>query len=203
MDVLDINKLHLFFVFAVPGIILIYIRSIFLDGRMPNFVDNFVSYVVVSLIYNSIWFLIFPDLYSAKLESVDLNQKLIWIAVVFVIPALLGFIMALNVRMGWLSAIASKFGMPIVHPVQSAWDWRFSTLQESWALIVLKDGTKWGGVLGEDSFISSSVHERDVFMQKVYVVDDEGSWHERDSSVLITHDQIQSIEFWKKGNPNV
>jgi hypothetical protein len=57
-------------------------------------------------------------------------------------------------------------------------------------------------VLGSKSFISSSPQERDILIEQVYTIDDNDKWIERDSSVLITHGEIQSVEFWRKENQN-
>jgi hypothetical protein len=35
----------------------------------------------------------------------------------------------------------------------TAWDWRFGTMKEQWALIVLKDGTKFANQAGAISHV--------------------------------------------------
>ena len=203
MDLLDIEKLQLFFLFAVPGIIAIYVRAQFLDGRMPNFADGIFVYVTLSLVYHSIWFLVYPNVYGFSLSSATVSQKLTWVGLAFLAPTLLGLLSAANIKNQWLQKLLRRRGISILHPVGTAWDWTFSNTKESWVLVVLKDGTVWGGVLGEDSFVSSSPQERDIFLEKVYKIGENDEWIERKSSALITHGEIQSIEFWQKESDHV
>ena len=179
--------------------IALYVRAQFLDGRMPNFTDGLFVYVALSLFYHALWFTISPSIYSYSLSSATVCQKLQWVGLIFIAPAALGLLSAINIRNQWIQRLFQKFGMSVIHPVGSAWDWKFSLTPESWVIVKLKDGTTWGGILGSNSFISSSPQERDIFIEKVYRIEDNDDWVERQSSVLITHDQIQSVEFWPKG----
>ncbi|MEN9856683.1 MAG: hypothetical protein RL186_1114 [Pseudomonadota bacterium] len=202
MELLDLEKIQFFFLFSVPGIVALYTRSQFIDGKMPKLSDGISIYVALSLIYHAFWFILLPSLYSYKFLTASLYQKLQWFGIIFVGPAAIGLWSAVNVRYEWTQRLFQKLGMYPIHPVGTAWDWKFSRTPESWVLVKLKDGTIWRGVLGPNSFISSSPQERDIFVEKVYKINensDSDEWIERDSSVLITHDQVQSIEFWPKG----
>jgi hypothetical protein len=65
-------------------------------------------------------------------------------------------------------------------------------------MAVLKDGTKWIGYLGPNSFTSTDAEERDIYIEHVYNLGDDDVWTPRGSSVLIAHGEIQSLEFWPK-----
>ena len=115
----------------------------------------------------------------------------------FVLPALLGTLLGLNVRKGWTKRFLNKAKINTIHSVNTAWDWRFGDCKECWVLAVLKDGTKWAGYLGIQSFMSSDPAERDIFIERVYEIDNETDvWTPRTSSVWIAHAEIQSLEFW-------
>jgi hypothetical protein len=200
MDILDLEKLQILFLFAVPGMVFLYVRAQFLDGRLPNFSDGVIVYVVLSLIYHATWFTCDPKIYAFTLLDAKILQRLIWVGVIFIVPAALGLLSATNIRYRWIATLFKKIGLTIIHPVPTAWDWKFSCIKECWVLVTLKNETKWRGVLGENSFISSSAQERDIFIEKVFTVDKNGNWVERTSGVLITHDQIETIEFWPKGS---
>ena len=42
-----------------------------------------------------------------------------------------------------------------VHVMPTAWDWKIGDMTEQWVLVTLKDGTRFAGLCGSDSFISS------------------------------------------------
>lgn len=199
MELLDIQKLQIFFIFSVPGMIALYVRAQFLDGKVPAIKDGIAAYVALSLIYHAIWFVFLPSMYSVKISTATGCEKAVWVIIEFLGPVLIGVLSGLNVRKQWFRRLLAKAGLTTVHPVASAWDWKFSEVTESWVLVILKDGTRWAGILGEKSFISSSATERDLYLEKVYTVNKKGAWSERASGVLILHDQVQSIEFWPKG----
>ncbi|AHE55039.1 DUF6338 family protein [Sphingomonas sanxanigenens] len=186
-----------FVLFAVPGIVALYVRAQFLTGRMPPLGEGIVGYVILSLIYHAAIFPFASSFYATP--SVRGWYAAGWFSLLFLGPAILGFALGLNIRKGWSKKLLSYLKINTIHPVNSAWDWRFGDCKECWVMAVLKDGTKWYGYLGTDSFMSSDVAERDIFIQHVY--DYEGNdkpWTPKNTSVWIAHGEIQSLEFWPR-----
>ncbi len=196
MDLLDPAKLQLFLLFAVPGIVALYVRAQFLTGRMPPVGEGLVAYVTISLTFHALAFPVLGGRYILTRVQPEWSFK--WVIFVFIVPALLGILLGLNARHGWISRILLKLKLVTTHPIGCAWDWRFSGIAECWVHIVLKNETKWAGLLGPNSFISSDPTERDIYLQQVYELDDDNVWNEKSSSVWISHGEIQSIEFWPK-----
>lgn len=190
---LDAAKLQIFLVFAVPGIVALYVRAQFLTGRMPPIAEGAIAYVILSLIYHALAYPIATPLYAQTSSG---WMMLGWFALLFLGPAVLGCLLGLNVRKGWTQKLLNKAQLNTVHPVHSAWDWRFAECQECWVLAVLKDGTKWAGYLGQKSFMSSDPAERDLYIQQVHEIGPGNIWTPRTSSVWIAHGEIQSLEFW-------
>ncbi|MFA7441273.1 MAG: DUF6338 family protein [Sphingomonadaceae bacterium] len=191
---LDTEKVQTFLFFAVPGIIALYVRAQFLTGRMPPIAEGIATYVTLSLIYHAITYPLASSFYTASCASA--LAWVGWIVLLFVAPAILGLLLGLNVRKGWSKRLLTKARLNTVHPINCAWDWRFSECEACWTLATLKDGTRWAGFMGQQSFISSDPGERDIYIQQVYEIGDDNSWTPRTSSVWIAHGEIQSLEFW-------
>lgn len=188
------EALSLFLLFSVPGIIALYFRAQFLTGKMPSVTDGALPYITLSLAYHAFFLWIFKSLYVR--DATSPWYEVLWFLAIFAIPALLGILLGLNVRKGWTTRLINYAGINTVHPVDLAWDWRFSQCSECWVIVTLKDETKWYGYLGRTSFVSSISSERDIFIQDVYDFLGEGrQWEKRGSSVWIAHGEIQSIEF--------
>jgi hypothetical protein len=194
VQALDPAKLQLFLLFAVPGIIALFVRAQFLTGRMPPAADGILAYVTVSLVYHALAFPLAPKVYGAS--PLNGSWSWTWPLFVFVIPTILGVLLGLSAQHGWMSRLLTKLRLMTTHPIGCAWDWKFGGISECWVLVILKNGIRWGGRLGDRSFISSVPTERDIFLQQVYEVDDEGKWTPRTSGVWIAHGEIQSVEFW-------
>jgi hypothetical protein len=165
MDLLETARLQAFLLFAVPGIVALYVRTQFLTGRMPPLNEGLVAYVTVSLVYHALAFPFAPDVYARS--PTQGGWSLTWLIFAFGIPIVVGGVLGLDARYGWTSNLMLKLKLVTTHPIGSAWDWRFSGIAECWVLIVLKNGIKWGGCLGTHSFVSSDPAERDIYVQQV------------------------------------
>lgn len=194
MDLLDPAKLQLFLLFAVPGLIALYVRAQFLTGRMPPAAEGILAYTTVSLIYHALAFPFRPAIHGAS--PLDGSWTWTWFTFVFFVPVLLGVILGLNARQDWIGTLLRKLHLVTTHPIGCAWDWKFGDISDCWVLVVLKNGTQWAGYLGEQSFISSDPSERDIYIQQVYEVDEDNNWTPRLSGVWIANGEIQSVEFW-------
>lgn len=79
-----------------------------------------------------------------------------------------------------------------------AWDYFFSTRQQCWILVTLKNGKKYGGFYGSNSFASSSPEPEQIYLEKHWALDEDGDLdHELKDSlgiVILTND-IESLEF--------
>lgn len=161
---------------------------------MPLSLDGLILYITISLIYQSIFFPIYPSLFLS--EKISGWIYFLWIAVIFVVPAAVGIISGLNIRKGWSKKFVNFLGIATINPISCAWDWHFGGCEECWVIATLKDDTKWYGYLGSKSFISSEPAERDIYIECVYIMEKDGQdWVPRNSSVLIMHGEIQTLEF--------
>ncbi|SNT08354.1 DUF6338 family protein [Sphingopyxis indica] len=195
MELLDLEKARLFLVLAVPGIVILYMRSQFLTGRMLSLMEGLIAYVTVSLVYYA---LVLPA-FAWLEQRTGIAAAALWFLIVLAGPAIVGALLGLNVRKGWSQKVLRRLGISTVHPISAAWDWRFSGGEACWVLAILKNGTRWAGYLGTNSFMSSDPSERDIYIQQVYELDSKSQWTPRDSSVWIAHGEIQSLEFWPDG----
>jgi hypothetical protein len=192
LDGIDVQKIQLALYFIAPGFIILYFRSLFVAGRVLSIKQGVVAYLTISSIYQAI---IFPSITALKLYEVNL-QAFVWIAANFLLPALVGVLLGINIQKGWAQHLLDRLNINLVHPIETAWDWHFSRCGYCWILVVLKDGTKWAGNVQGQSFMSSNIDNRDIFIEKVYTIDDENNWEQRSSSVWLDGKDIQSIEFW-------
>lgn len=188
------DTVYLVIGFIVPGLIIIFVRAQFITGRTIKHGDALLSYLTVSAIYYAA---ILPAiLYISSVESIW-RLYAVWSLAIFVLPTILGILLGVSVQREWFRRVLRYFSLNPVHVMPTAWDWKFSSMQNQWILATLKDGTKFAGFCGNDSFFSSDPGERDVYIQWVYDIDDNNNWvcpgHK---SVLIASGEIKTVEFW-------
>lgn len=193
------ENFYLILVFIVPGVIALFVRSKFITGRAPSTAENFLTFLVLSLIYYS--FTIFFIQRALAVTSPWLAKSAIWILLVLVGPAIFGLVLGIAAQKEWGAWLANKFDLSIVHIIPTAWDWRFGRMPRDgmFAMVTLTNGDRVAGLFGTNSFASSDTDERDLYLEEEYVVNEKGQWEERPEKVgiLIPAREIRYIEFWQ------
>lgn len=192
----SLEQLYLVLRFIVPGLIILFVRSQFVTGRRHSHSEEVLSYVTVSLIYYA---LIFPFVeFDSEKEGFGFRTSTgVWLLQVFVGPAALGFLLGVNIEKALFHRFLRVFHLNPVHGVPTAWDWKFKGIGRHWVLVTLKNGTIFAGFCSSNSSMSSDPNERDLYIEKVYEIDNSGKWKPRgDVGVLITGGEISTIELW-------
>ena len=186
--------------FLVPGLIITFIRAQFTTGRVQSQQEFLLAYVALSLIYYAVALPIshLVPLSRWPFAPGELAAKVaIWIGWTLIGPALFGVVLGVNVRLDWTRRILGKLHLNVVHAVPTAWDWKFSNPSPQWVLVTCKDGTKVAGFFGCNSFVSTDQNERDMYIERVYDLDEEDRWKDAgDRGILILGSEISSVNFW-------
>ena len=193
----SLGDLHLFLGSLVPGLIILFVRSQFVTGRHLSPSAALLSYLAVSFIYHALA-LPFVLAFAPSIHEPGYVKVLSWYALTFVGPAVFGILLGVNVQRDWFRRVLQRCCLNPVHPMPTAWDWKFGgNSQYQWVLVTLKDDTRFAGFYGPESFSSSDPDERDIYLERIYDIDDKANWSPRgENGVLIASDEIQTIEFW-------
>ena len=192
-DVKSLEQLSLVAAFLCPGLIALFVRAQFLTGRMDTSKDSVLGFFTLSTVYYGLLAPFLPWLAAQQFSPTDGSIPLfVWTVVG---PALFGLALGLNAGKGWTWRLLTKFGFRMVHVIPSAWDRTFGNISASWVTVTLKDGSKVSGFFGVRSFASSDPKERDLFIEKAYRVDDDGTWHDvGDRGILVPAADIRCVE---------
>lgn len=194
-DAKSIELFLLLLILLVPGIIIDFVRGQFVGRRTRSVSEASLNYIVVSLIYYSIALPV--ALWVTGGIDRLINATWAWYPLWIIGPVIAG------IALGWAGHrnvvwdSARRFGLNIVHPMPTAWDRRFSDLRGSWVVITLKDGRKVGGWMGQKSVASSDPENRDLYVEKIYEIDDAGFKDVGDKSALFLPGEISTVEFIK------
>lgn len=188
------DSLYLILGFLVPGLVVLFVRSQFVTGRRPSHSESVLSYLTISVIYYA---LALPLLHLALSTRGAWQAPLAWFSLILVGPAGLGLLLGLNVQKDWLRRILQRWHINVVHSIPTAWDWKFGRSGYEWVLVTLKNGTRFGGFCGPESFMSSDPKERDLYIQWIHEIDDEGRWSPHaERGLFIAAGEVRTIEFW-------
>ncbi len=195
-DVKDINNVYLIIGFIVPGLITFFIRSQFVITKKQTHTDNILSYVVFTSIYYAIILPALPWIFALTGWATYLG----WVGAILGGPALLGIALGLIAYFQLFRKFFALSGVNPIHAVPSSWDWRFGSINNRSVavMVTLSDNTKIAGIWGGQSFASSDAGERDIYIEHMYSIQDDGSFlkPDRRQGVLIVASQIRYIEFF-------
>lgn len=194
LDLKGIENVQLVVWFVVPGLVALYARAQFLTGRMPAQADAILPCLALSLVCFAIGRPIEQYFLPPAGSQWYLAGSLV---ILFIVPAVLGALLGLSAQRGWGKRLLHKLRVNVVHQVPCAWDWRFSDCTNgAWVLVILKDGTRFAGLFGTQSFASTDGRERDVYIERLYDLDDNNVWTPLSQGALILASEIRTIEFW-------
>lgn len=91
-----------------------------------------------------------------------------------------------------------RFGIHLVHPIPSAWDYVFKSFTEgAWVTVRMDNGMFIRGKFYTKSFASSDEAYRDLYLEEVYMLNEDDEWvkTERTKGIWLSPDTIKHIEF--------
>lgn len=183
--------------FVVPGLIAVFVRAQFLTGRLQKHTDAILSYLPISLIY---WAL--AMLAGLTVKQISESSYIAFLAI-FVGPAIFGALLGLNARLELIRGLLRKAKLNPVHPVPTAWDWKFHRQEPQFVLVTMTDGECVAGRFDGKSFASSDPLERDIYIEKVFEIQDSGPWRDvGEKGILIRPSEVRYIEFFPINPPN-
>lgn len=190
---LSLDAVNVALVFIVPGYIISTFRAHFITGQKLGGTDYLIRLLSLSTVNFTIsgW-----TIYLAVAWNSDpIVRALVWLLVLGISPAIIGLISGLASKREWLRRIYGRLGLQPIHIIPTSWEYKFSTLNASWLLVVLKDDTKFAGYWSGKSFASSQPDERDLLIEQIFDIPEIGPWIPTNKSVFIGPGEIKTIEF--------
>lgn len=196
------NIFTLFFIlaFLVPGFIWDYTISFFIPQSIKEERKTFIRYIALSSLNIALcsW-LIYLLLSNDFFRKDTLNSALAWLFILLINPVVCGSIIGLLSKKGLIRNVLQKFGLGILHYCPTAWDYKFSNIEDSeWVIVTLNNGTTIYGLYGSKSFSSAEPEERDLYLQEIYTISEGGEWikDKKSDGILLKGNQISHIEFY-------
>jgi hypothetical protein len=212
-DLLSPANFDFFARYLLAGFILMSVRSWFISTQRPKPAETLFDAVILSLINQLVFLLIaylliapatqfLPPRISSFLMGATGGRAAFFFEVLL-LPALLGAMFGSALARDWHVALLRRFAMPNVHPTQRAYDYAFSEQPgPSFLIVTYKDGTQVFGYFGDRSLAATDDRRSDIYLERLYSVDDGGRWSETPTprSALLMLDDIRSIEFIAVGD---
>lgn len=196
-DMKDLMNVQLVIAFIVPGLIISYVRARFITGRIEKLSEAALTYLSLTVVYYG---LAIPFVAYVLDQPAGWRKNLCWWALIAVGPAIFGMLLGVGAQRGWARWIAHKLGLRPVHSMPNSWDWRFGRCAgREFIMVTMSDGSTAAGIFGGESFASSDPTERDIYIEELWdVPEDGGPWSPQASrkGILIPAKEIRYVNFW-------
>lgn len=193
MDLWTTNKLAIFIIFVMPGVVLIKIYGLLYPGverQGSELLIDAIAYSCLNLCIFAIPFSIF-----GFPESPISPAYFIAIGTVYLLftPILL----AVTWKFFRHQAFLLRF---IPHPTRKAWEFVFSQRRPYWVKIVLKDGTRIAGRYAGKSFATSAPCPEQIFLEEAWLLNEKLGFDrikKGSQGVLVVSNEIAYVEIFK------
>lgn len=187
-------------VYLLPGFFIKEIIDICNPTEKKDVGEKVFSWLALSLLSICCcgWVIPIVNIYRKKL---GLWYWLLLSLLMLLIAFFLGVCLAKCKQKQLLRRVLEFLRIQSVHPTPCAWDYVFMKADTCFITVTLVDGNQISGLYSQKSFASSSKEHRDIFIEKIYIVSETGSWeaYEESTGILIMGEQIQCIEFQSGG----
>lgn len=186
-------------IFLLPG----FIIKELIDSIVPPKAFRELKFLFTCIIYSIINLALWIWLDIVIFEKLKTNLVPFYIALSasnIITSIITGSIIGLIKHFELPRKFFGLFKIKMNHPVPTAWDYFFNKKEECFVTIRLKSGNMVSGNFFSNSFASSDAEERDLYLEKIYDVDDANVWNEipRGKGMYISKDEIETIEFFQK-----
>ena len=188
--------------FLGPGALFYFTVSMFFPQRLERQQTIILRSLAFSVINYAIWFWVIYLIVTHSLFSEHVILTVVaWVVIIFLSPILLGLLLVYLNEQDVVGRVFRRVGLNPIHPVPTSWDYKFrNTRGDRWVSVRMVDGSEAAGYFGSNSFASNGTAERDLYLEDVYRVADDGQWQRVPGSdgVLIPGEHIMHIEFWNQ-----
>lgn len=193
MDLWATNKLAIFIIFVLPGIVLIKIYGLLYPGverQGSELLIDAIAYSCLNLGVFAIPFLIF----GFPQSPISLTYFVATGIVYFLVTPIL---LAVTWKFLRRHAFFLRF---IPHPTRKAWEFVFSQRRPYWVKIVLKDGTRIAGRYASKSFATSAPCPEQIFLEEAWLLNEKLGFDrvkKGSQGVLVVSNEIAYLEIFK------
>lgn len=188
--------------YLLAGFVLLSVRARYVQGERPNPTETIVEAVILSLINQFIFLIVFGWTKDYWPGSDVVNRAYLFLEVL-VLPASLGLLIGWLFSHEWVPSGLRRLFLPLTKPSENAWDRLFSVgVTPGLLLITYKDGTQIMGFFGQKSYAATAERDRDIYLETLYEMYGEApeEWIESypSRSAYVKLDDVRSIEFIKE-----
>lgn len=185
-------------IFILPGYIINEIIAVFSPQKKVSEGALLLKSLLYSIINCALWSWLYKIVIDIGIQN-TIFYWLILVVITIITAVVLGVVIGLIQYNQLIRKMLAALKIHTEHSIPNSWDYRFSEKYSTWLIVTLVDGSKIYGWFSTKSFASSDSEERDLYIEKIYSIDDNNNWIEIEgiNGIYIPKEQIKTIEFLK------
>ncbi len=188
--------------FIIPGFIIIGVTERSIPKGKKEYNLKLLDFFIYSFINAILWAIPIYSIYL-NIDWWKVHYIRLWLSIILITivsPFIISLIIICINKYDLIRKICNYFGVNLIEPEPSAWDYKFSKMEAEWVIVTLTDNTVIAGFMGGLSCASSNESERDIYINEVYKIDDDNNWKIQTDTdgILIKAENIKYIEFFKR-----
>lgn len=198
MTIENLDILFYTLIFVVPGFIIDSIYRICVpqeDAKGESVILRFLFFSTIN--YSVVFPLLFWVVEIPYIKSHENLKLYVILLIIFIVSVVIAFIISIISNKGWIRTVLQKMGIHTAHVVPTAWDYQFKKEEPRYLTVYLQDGGIVFGYWGSESFASSIRENKDLFLEKIFDVNEDKEWVEnnKNKGIWIPAESIKYIEF--------
>lgn len=187
-------SIWIFLALFIPGFVSLKVYDLLVPSERRDLTNAFLEVISFGSINFAITYWLTLYIHS---NNFGVNNP-VWyymlsVVILFVVPV---FLPIVYLKLMKIPFVAGK----IIHPIPKPWDYVFGKRESYWMIVHLKDGRKIGGRYDTNSFASSYPAEEQVYIEEVWIIDNDGRFKEkveRSKGIIISKEDISVLEFFE------
>lgn len=195
----SLSQILVLLVFIIPGFVLMRVKRVAYPAAEGSTASTVLDSLALSCV---VYALASPLLYLSYLYGWPVTRPVLFstlpLFILLAVPCGLGgsyLWFTKTERARWLREF---LGFP--NPDPTAWDYHFRKRKVYWVWLTFKSGNVMAGLFGPNSFASSFPHKRDLYVEKLLRLDENGhvvEWIENSAGALVMMEDLERIEFFE------
>jgi len=188
------ETLRLILIFFVPGFISMKVYDLLIPSEKRDFSKSLFEAISFSCVNFALTYWAIVAIHSGNFQDTyPFYFYISSILILFIAPILWPLL--------YLKIISLPFFKNrTIHPIPKPWDYVFSQQKPYWIIIHLKDGRRIGGLYGAESFASSYPSNEQIYLEKVWYLDEKGKFIEpveRSEGIILSKEDFEAIEYFQ------
>jgi len=183
-------------IFLLPGFLMKLVIDSLSPPKKHSDGMNLLFCLVLSIANCAVWSWLYNIVLPLRI-STPTRFWLLFVLITVIGCLILACIIGLIKQKKPFKKIIDSLHINTINTIPTAWDFYFSNQESSHVIVRLSSGDIVYGYYGENSFTSSEIGCHDIYLEKIYIPNDDGVWIEdtQTKGILIVQNMIETIEF--------